>query len=221
MTCLLNILFLSQTTKFWGIWKQSHSPHVASGEWVGQRWSRLGVHNSNLTAGQKKGLICFDPFKGGGSFFTDVNKQNAWNFGLCGPNLKFPRETICPWAECCARIDNTGNARAISELKTRNLSFEVKFSIKIRTVINKMCPNFLTSTESWTWHLKCRFSVNYMNLRRGISVDDLGKDAYFEWEYFKNGYFVSGRTSKTAAKSISNLVDGYFEFNFENGSFKN
>ena len=51
--------------------------------------------------------------------------------------------------------------------------------------------------------------------------NSMGKDAYFEWEYFENGYFVSGRTSKTAAKSISNLVDGYFEFNFENGSFEN
>jgi len=35
----------TKTSKFWDIWKQSHSPHlnfhsphVASGEWVGHRW---------------------------------------------------------------------------------------------------------------------------------------------------------------------------------------
>jgi len=45
-----NFLYLqySVIALFWGIWKQSHSPHlnghsphVACGEWVGQCWSRL------------------------------------------------------------------------------------------------------------------------------------------------------------------------------------
>ena len=49
----------------------------------------------------------------------------------------------------------------------------------------------------------------------------MGKDVYFEWEYFERGYFVTVRTSKTELKSISKLKDGYFEINFENDSFKN
>ena len=48
-----------------------------------------------------------------------------------------------------------------------------------------------------------------------------GKDAYFEWEDFENGYFVTVRTSKIELKRISKLKDGYFEINFENDSFEN
>jgi len=39
-----------QKAYFWGLWKQSHSPHsnghsphVASGEWVGQRWTKSTI----------------------------------------------------------------------------------------------------------------------------------------------------------------------------------
>ena len=66
MTCLLNILLLSKTTKIRGIWKQSHSPHlndhlphVASGEWVGQRWVSLITFMFSTSDPNKQRVYCW------------------------------------------------------------------------------------------------------------------------------------------------------------------
>ena len=54
-----------------------------------------------------------------------------------------------------------------------------------------------------------------------IPIYGTGESSYFEWGYFKNGYFDTKRTSKINLKKISKFKDGYFECNFENEEFKN
>ena len=50
--------------------------------------------------------------------------------------------------------------------------------------------------------IKQEFNDNYFKLK-------LGKDAYFEWEYFENGYFES----KTISKKL-NVIYGFLPQDF-------